>query len=66
MSRINSVTVDRNQRSMKFKVSYMKPKKKGYYSQQVATFYDERDALNWEHHIRRNGCKEITLRVDFS
>tara|TARA_B100000900_G_C20421567_1_gene651171 strand:+ start:730 stop:885 length:156 start_codon:yes stop_codon:yes gene_type:complete len=51
---------------MKFKVNYMKPKKKGYYSQQVATFYDERDALNWEHHIRKNGCKEITLRVDFS
>ena len=46
---------------MKFKVNYMKPKKKGYYSQQVATFYDERDALNWEHHIRKNGCKEIVL-----
>jgi len=51
---------------MRFKVSYKKPKKKGYYSQQVATFYDERDALNWEHHIRKSGCKEIILTVDIS
>jgi len=51
---------------MKFKVTYKKPKKKGYYSQQVATFYDERDALNWEHYLRKNGCKEIVLTVDIS
>ena len=51
---------------MRFRVSYKKPNKKGYYSQQVATFYDERDALNWEHHIRKNGCKEVTISVDFT
>jgi len=51
---------------MKFRVSYQKPKKKGHYSQQVATFYDERDALNWEHHIRNNGCREVVISVDIS
>jgi len=51
---------------MKFRVSYQKPKKKGHYSQQVATFYDERDALNWEHHVRNNGCREVVISVDIS
>jgi hypothetical protein len=51
---------------MKFKVSYKKPKKKGYYSQQVATFYDERDALNWEKYVRRNGCQDVEVLIDIS
>jgi hypothetical protein len=47
---------------MKYKVVYLKPKKKkGFYSEQTAVFYDHRDALNWRNHVRKQNCKEIQV-----
>jgi hypothetical protein len=40
---------------MKFKVEYLFPKKKGY-SKQQAVFYDVRDAMLWERHVKEQGC----------
>ena len=52
---------------MKFKVMYLQPKKKvGYYSKQEAIFYDERDALNWEHYVRQKNCQDIQIVPVFS
>tara|TARA_B100000073_G_scaffold330902_1_gene319796 strand:+ start:2616 stop:2765 length:150 start_codon:yes stop_codon:yes gene_type:complete len=42
---------------MKFKVEYLRPKKKGY-SKQSAVFYDVRDAMMWERHVKEEGCIE--------
>lgn len=51
---------------IKFKVVYLQPKKKiGYYSQQEAVFYDERDALNWTHHVKKQNCKDIEIVAVF-
>ena len=36
---------------MKFKVVYQQLKKKSFKNQE-AVFYDERDAINWEHYVR--------------
>ncbi|AOV60203.1 hypothetical protein S820908_055 [Synechococcus phage S-CAM9] len=41
---------------MKFQVVYERQKKKGS-STQRATFFDERDALLWEHMLREKGIK---------
>jgi hypothetical protein len=41
---------------MKFQVVYERQKKKGV-SIQRATFFDERDALLWEHMLREKGIK---------
>ena len=41
--------------TMKFKVEYLLPKKKGY-SKQQAVFYDVRDAMLWERHVKEQGC----------
>jgi len=43
---------------MKFKVCYLKPKKKGY-AKQEAVFFDERDAAHWERHVESLGCTKI-------
>jgi hypothetical protein len=52
---------------MKFKIVYLKPKKKkNHFSQQEAIFYDERDALNWSHYIQKQNCKEIEIIPVFS
>jgi hypothetical protein len=46
---------------MKYKVTYLKQKKKGS-ARQEAVFYDERDALNWEHHVRSlHNCSDIEI-----
>jgi hypothetical protein len=36
---------------MKFKVVYQQLKKKTF-KKQEAVFFDERDAINWEHYVR--------------
>jgi len=41
---------------MKYQVIYQRQKKKGT-STQKATFFDERDALLWEHMLREKGIK---------
>ena len=43
--------------TMKFKVEYLRPKKKGY-SKQSAVFYDVRDAMMCERHVKEEGCIE--------
>lgn len=43
---------------MKFKVCYLKPKKKGY-AKQEAVFYDERDAAQWERYVESLGYMKI-------
>jgi len=46
----------------KFSVMYQQPKSKsGYWSKQVATFFDVRDAMMWERYVRENGCKNIEI-----
>lgn len=40
---------------MKYKVIYLKPKKKAV-SKQVAVFYNIEDAISWENYIKKEGC----------
>lgn len=41
---------------------YQQPKSKsGYYSQQEATFFDVRDAMLWERHVKELGCKNVEI-----
>jgi hypothetical protein len=46
---------------MQYRVVYLKPKKKGTYSKQVATFYSIEDASYYEQHIKLQGCKESEI-----
>jgi len=46
----------------KFQVVYQRKKKKGY-STQKATFFDERDALLWEHMLRKKGIKSEIIMI---
>lgn len=46
---------------MKFKVQYLKPKKKQIYSEQTATFYTIQDAQFWAKMIRKEGCKDVQI-----
>lgn len=46
----------------KFSVVYQQPKNKtGYYSKQEATFFDIRDAMLWERHVKELGCKNVEI-----
>jgi len=47
---------------MKYQVIYQRQKKKGT-STQKATFFDERDALNWAHHLRQQGIQSETIML---
>ena len=50
---------------MKFKVVYQQMKKKGFKNQE-AVFYDERDAINWEHYVRTlDNTKDIEIHPVF-
>lgn len=52
---------------MKYQVIYKEPKnKKGYYSNQKATFLDITDALFWHDHVKKNGSIDIEVVPDFS
>ena len=46
---------------MKFLLQYDKPKQKGYYSTQKATFYDINDAIWWEKVILERGGKNSRI-----
>jgi len=43
---------------MRFKVVYQKPKKKGC-AKQEAVFFDVRDAILWEKHVKTQGCFDV-------
>lgn len=46
----------------KFSVVYQQERKKtGYYSKQEATFFDMRDAMLWERHVKELGCKNVEI-----
>ena len=46
---------------MKFRLKYDKPKKKGRWSRQEATFYDMNDLLWYKDIILEAGCKNYTI-----
>ena len=46
---------------MKFRLKYDKPKKKGHWSRQEATFYDMNDLLWYKDIILESGCKNYTI-----
>jgi hypothetical protein len=45
---------------MKFEITYLKPKKKGY-AQQSATFLKIEDAFFWQSVIEKQGAKDIII-----
>ena len=45
---------------MKFEVTYLKPKKKGY-GHQSATFLKIEDAFFWQSIIEKQGAKDIII-----
>lgn len=45
---------------MKFEVSYLKPKKKGY-AKQTAIFLKIEDAFLWESYVKDSGAKEVVI-----
>jgi len=45
---------------MKFEITYLKPKKKGY-AKQSATFLKIEDCFFWESIIKEQGCKDIVI-----
>ena len=47
---------------MRYSVSYLKPKKKGY-AKQTATFLKIEDAMFWENVVKSQGAKEIQIQV---
>tara|TARA_A100001201_G_scaffold39479_3_gene41192 strand:+ start:2403 stop:2564 length:162 start_codon:yes stop_codon:yes gene_type:complete len=47
---------------IKFQVIYQRQKKKGT-STQKATFFDERDAILWEHMLRKQGIQSETIML---
>ncbi len=48
---------------LRFTVTYKQPKKKGFYSQQEATFLDPEGAEMWKQHIEQKGCIDIKVAV---
>lgn len=48
---------------MKYKVVYTKPKKKGYYSKQEATFLDLDSAFYWENLMKTQGVTDIEILI---
>jgi hypothetical protein len=45
---------------MKFEITYLKPKKKGY-AKQSATFLKIEDAFFWESVVKEQGAKDIII-----
>lgn len=45
----------------RFSVVYKREKKSGYWSKQEATFFDIRDAMLWERHVKELGCKNTEI-----
>jgi len=45
---------------MKYKVEYLKPKKKGY-SNQSAVFFNVTDAFEWQKMVKDNNCINVEV-----
>lgn len=50
---------------MKYQVTYVKPKKKGF-SKQTVVFYNVEDAYRWETYIKDQGCESIQVLPKFN
>lgn len=50
---------------MKYKVTYIKKKKKGISHQEV-TFYKVEDAFMWEKHVIEQGCVNVEILPVFN
>jgi len=48
---------------MQYQVVYLKPKRKGHYSKQVASFLTIDDAAFWEQVVKKQGAKDIQIHV---
>ena len=48
---------------LRYTLTYKKPKKKGCYSEQTATFLDPEGAELWRQHLEQCNCKEIRMVV---
>ena len=48
---------------MNYQVVYLKPKRKGHYSRQTATFLSIDAAAFWEQVIKKQGAKDIQILV---
>jgi hypothetical protein len=48
---------------LRYTITYKKPKKKGFYSQWEATFFEPEDAELWKQRIENEGCKDILMVV---
>ena len=47
---------------MRYKVTYLKPKKKkGYYNKQYVIFFAIEDAVYYEENMTRLGCKDFKI-----
>lgn len=49
---------------MKFIVTYKKPKKKGHFSEQTATFFSIDDAEFWSKHVEEQGARDLKILVN--
>jgi hypothetical protein len=45
---------------MKYEITYLKPKRKGY-AKQSAIFLKIDDAIAWESHVKTQGAKDIII-----
>jgi hypothetical protein len=48
---------------LRYTLTYKKPKKKGYYANETATFLDPEGAELWRQHLEKNNCKDIQIVV---
>jgi len=48
---------------MQYQVQYLRPKKKGHYSKQTATFLTIDDAIWYENLMKQQGHKEVQINV---
>lgn len=46
---------------MKYRVTYQRPKKKGYQSKQEVTFYDIESAVFYETKMKERGCTNFVI-----
>jgi hypothetical protein len=48
---------------LRYTITHKQPKKKGFYSQQEATFLDPEGVELWKQRIENEGCKDILFVV---
>ncbi len=52
---------------MKYQVIYKEPKnKKGFYTEQKATFLDISDAMFWQEYVQKKGAIDVEVVANFT